>query len=231
MPEPDAPAGAAYHPAVSPAHPDRHRRRVLATYFTSVALTSTGYIATFTVASLAAPQLTGSRATSGLPSAVAVAGTAVAAAILSALMARRGRRAGIVTGLAIGSLGALAGLAVDVRGLVRAAAGGLAGHRLRELGDPADSLRRRRPVAERTGIGPEPGGVGEHGRRGGRSEPGGAGGVARAEPGLGSAGRRPGAGARIRAGRVGGGHAWARAPPSLPSDLREGDAAPRRRRR
>ena len=83
---------------------------MLATYFTSVALTSTGYIATFTVASLAAPQLTGSRATSGLPSAVAVAGTALAAAILSALMARRGRRAGIVTGLAIGSLGALAGL-------------------------------------------------------------------------------------------------------------------------
>ena len=83
---------------------------MLATYFTSVALTSTGYIATFTVASLAAPQLTGSRATSGLPSAVAVAGTAVAATILSALMARRGRRAGIVTGLAIGSLGALAGL-------------------------------------------------------------------------------------------------------------------------
>jgi len=95
---------------VSAAHPDHHRRRVLATYFTSVALTSTGYIATFTVASLAAPQLTGSRATSGLPSAVAVAGTALGAAILSSLMARRGRRAGIVTGLAIGSLGALAGL-------------------------------------------------------------------------------------------------------------------------
>jgi MFS family permease len=95
---------------VSPEHPDRHRRRVLATYFTSVALTSTGYIATFTIASLAAPQLTGSRATSGLPSAAAIVGTAAAAAILSGVMARRGRRAGIVAGLAIGSLGALAGL-------------------------------------------------------------------------------------------------------------------------
>ncbi len=83
---------------------------MLATYFTSVALTSTGYIATFTIASLAAPQLTGSRATSGLPSAAAIVGTAAAAAILSGLMARRGRRAGIVAGLAIGSLGALAGL-------------------------------------------------------------------------------------------------------------------------
>jgi uncharacterized membrane protein YadS len=65
---------------VSPQHPDRQRRRVLATYFTAVALTSIGYIATFTIASLAAPQLTGSRATSGLPSAVAIAGTAAAAA-------------------------------------------------------------------------------------------------------------------------------------------------------
>lgn len=95
---------------MTPEHPDRLRRRVLATYFTTVALTSTGYIATFTVAALAAPQLTGSRASSGLPSAVAVAGTAVAAGLLSTLMARRGRRAGIVAGLAIGSLGAAAGL-------------------------------------------------------------------------------------------------------------------------
>jgi MFS family permease len=89
---------------------DHQRRRALATYFVSVALTSTGYFATFTVAALAAPQLTGSRASSGLPSAVAVAGTAVAATLLSTLMARRGRRAGIVAGLAIGGVGAAAGL-------------------------------------------------------------------------------------------------------------------------
>jgi MFS family permease len=89
---------------------DRQRRRALATYFVSVALTSTGYFATFTVAALAAPQLTDWRASSGLPSAVAVAGTAVAATLLSTLMARRGRRAGIVAGLAIGGVGAAAGL-------------------------------------------------------------------------------------------------------------------------
>jgi MFS family permease len=89
---------------------DRQRHRALATYFVSVALTSTGYIATFTIAALAAPELTGSRASSGLPSAVAVAGTAVAATLLSTLMARRGRRAGIVAGLAIGVVGAAAGL-------------------------------------------------------------------------------------------------------------------------
>jgi MFS family permease len=89
---------------------ERVRRRALATYFVSVALTSIGYIATFTVAALAAPQLTGSRASSGLPSAVAVGGTAVAATLLSSLMPRRGRRAGIVAGLVIGSVGATAGL-------------------------------------------------------------------------------------------------------------------------
>lgn len=88
----------------------RQRRRALGTYMVTVALTSTGYIATFTVAALAAPQLSGARASSGLPSAVAVAGTAAAAALLSTLMARRGRRAGIVAGLAIGSAGAVAGL-------------------------------------------------------------------------------------------------------------------------
>jgi MFS family permease len=92
-------------------HADRQRRRVLATYLVSVALTSTSYIATFTVAALAAPELTGSRASSGLPSAVAVAGTALAAVVLSTLMARRGRRAGIVAGLAVGSAGGAMGLA------------------------------------------------------------------------------------------------------------------------
>jgi MFS family permease len=89
---------------------DRQRRRALATYFVSVALTSTGYFATFTVAALAAPELTGSRASGGLPSAVSVAGAAVAATLLSSIMARRGRRAGIVAGLAIGAAGAVAGL-------------------------------------------------------------------------------------------------------------------------
>jgi MFS family permease len=88
----------------------RQRRLALGTYLVTVALTSTAYFATFSAAALAAPQLTGSRASSGLPSAVAVAGTAVAVALLSGLMARRGRRAGIVVGLAIGSAGAVAGL-------------------------------------------------------------------------------------------------------------------------
>lgn len=92
---------------------ERHRSRALATYFTAAALTSIAYIATFTVASLAAPEMTGSAGSSGWPSAIAVAGTALAASLLSSVMARRGRRAGIVLGLsvAVGG-GALAVVAV-----------------------------------------------------------------------------------------------------------------------
>jgi MFS family permease len=86
---------------------ERHRRRALATYFTAAALTSIGYIAFFTVAAIAAPEMTGSPGSSGLPSAAAVAGTAGAAALLSAVMARRGRRLGIVLGIAVGLGGAV----------------------------------------------------------------------------------------------------------------------------
>ncbi len=103
-----------------PAAPDieRHRSRALGTYFTAAALTSIAYIATFTVASIAAPEMTGSAGSSGWPSAIAVAGTALAASLLSSVMARRGRRAGIVLGLsvAVGG-GALAVLAVTAGSL------------------------------------------------------------------------------------------------------------------
>jgi MFS family permease len=104
-----------------PSTPDieRHRSRALATYFTAVALTSIAYIATFTVASIAAPEMTGSAGSSGWPSAIAVAGTALAASLLSSVMARRGRRAGLVLGLAVAVVGgALAVLAVMAASLV-----------------------------------------------------------------------------------------------------------------
>ncbi|MEX1073295.1 MAG: MFS transporter [Chloroflexota bacterium] len=84
---------------------DRLRSRALGTYFTAAALTSIAYIATFTVAALAAPEMTGSAGSSGWPSAIAVAGTALAASLLSSVMARRGRRAGIVLGLSVASGG------------------------------------------------------------------------------------------------------------------------------
>lgn len=85
--------------------PERARRRALATYFTAAALTSVAYIATFQNASVAAPQITGTAATGGLPSSSAVAGTALAAVLLSMLMAARGRRAGIVAGIGLAILG------------------------------------------------------------------------------------------------------------------------------
>ena len=83
----------------------RGRRRALATYFVAAALTSVAYIATFQNASIAAPQISGTAATGGLPSSAAVAGTALAAVALSALMATRGRRLGIVTGIAVAVAG------------------------------------------------------------------------------------------------------------------------------
>ena len=98
---------------------ERHRSRALATYFTAVALTSIAYIATFTVASIAAPGMTGSAGSSGWPSAIAVAGTALAASLLSSVMARRGRRAGIVLGLGVAVVGgAFAVVAVMAASLI-----------------------------------------------------------------------------------------------------------------
>jgi MFS family permease len=104
-----------------PATPEieRLRSRALGTYFTAAALTSIAYIATFTVASIAAPEMTGSAGSSGWPSAIAVAGTALAASLLSSVMARRGRRAGIVLGLSVAVAGgALAIVAVMATSLI-----------------------------------------------------------------------------------------------------------------
>jgi len=72
-----------------------------------VALTSVAYIATFQNASVLAPQITGTAATGGLPSSSAVAGTALAAILLSSLMAARGRRAGIVLGIGLAVVGSV----------------------------------------------------------------------------------------------------------------------------
>lgn len=107
----------AMHPD-SRAADERSRSRALGTYFAAVALSSISYIATFTVAALAAPEITGSAASSGLPGAVAPAGTAIAAGFLSSLMARRGRRFGLAVGIAVASVGAvLAAVSVMVASL------------------------------------------------------------------------------------------------------------------
>ncbi|HEX6129268.1 MAG TPA: MFS transporter [Candidatus Limnocylindria bacterium] len=84
---------------------DTARRRALITYFGAAALTSVAYIATFQNAAVLAPQVTGTASTGGLPSSSAVAGTALAAILLSSLMAARGRRAGIVAGIGLALVG------------------------------------------------------------------------------------------------------------------------------
>lgn len=104
----------------------RARRRTLLTYVAAVALTSVAYIATFQNAAVLAPQITGTAATGGLPSSAAVAGTALAAVLLSSLMAARGRRTGIVVGLGIAIAGsALTVVATLAASFVLLIAGGL----------------------------------------------------------------------------------------------------------
>lgn len=88
--------------ALEPAR--RRARRVL---IAGVALGSTGHIAAFTVAAIVAKDLLGSDALAGLPGATVVLGSATGSVLLSALMARRGRRAGLVAGYGVGVLGAL----------------------------------------------------------------------------------------------------------------------------
>lgn len=91
---------------------DRDRTRATAAIFASVALGSTSLYAAFTAAPLVATEMTGSRATSGLPGAIAVLGTAAGSALLSSAMARRGRRFGLRIGYSVGLAGAVAALFV-----------------------------------------------------------------------------------------------------------------------
>jgi MFS family permease len=83
------------------------RRRSTWSLVTSVGLGSIGHIAAVTVGTLAAADISGTSALSGAPAASVVFGAAGGAAFLSALMVRRGRRAGLTLGYLIGVLGAL----------------------------------------------------------------------------------------------------------------------------
>lgn len=92
----------------------RRRERALRTLVVGVALGSTGHIAAATVASIAADEIAGTSVLSGAPGAALVLGAATGASLLSALMARRGRRAGLAAGYAVG----VAGAAVAIAGIV-----------------------------------------------------------------------------------------------------------------
>lgn len=92
------------------------KRRLSATVVVAVALGMVAFYAAFTAAPLVAEDLTGGRTLSGLPGAAVIAGTSIGAATLSALMARRGRRAGLTLGWATGVAGAALALWAIVAG-------------------------------------------------------------------------------------------------------------------
>jgi MFS family permease len=92
--------------ALPPAVLAAKRTRARNTLVVGVALGSTGHIAAVTVGTIVAHELLGSQALAGAPGAAVVLGAALGAVLLSALMARRGRRTGLVAGYSIGVVGA-----------------------------------------------------------------------------------------------------------------------------
>jgi MFS family permease len=86
---------------------DSVRRRLLAVLFTGSGLARIGFTAAVTVSPLVAEDLLGSASLAGMPAAAATLGIAAGTAPIAALMARRGRRAGIGGGLGLGMLGVL----------------------------------------------------------------------------------------------------------------------------
>ena len=100
------------------------RVRLLAVLFTSAALNRTGFIAVFTVTTLAAEDLLGSVRWSGTATAFGTLGLAVGTTPMAALMARKGRRPGYILGLTIAVGGAaLASYGVESASFVVLTAG------------------------------------------------------------------------------------------------------------
>ena len=91
---------------LSPAGVEAARHRSRLALFAGVAIGSTGHLAAITVASIVGKELLGSVALAGAPGAAVVFGAAMGALVLSSIMARRGRRAGLWSGYLIGVGGA-----------------------------------------------------------------------------------------------------------------------------
>ncbi|NJD29866.1 MAG: MFS transporter, partial [Chloroflexi bacterium] len=85
---------------------DAARSRTRWALVAGVALGSTGHIAAITVSTIVAQQVLGVEALAGAPGAAVVLGAALGAVVLSSIMARRGRRLGLVAGYLISVLGA-----------------------------------------------------------------------------------------------------------------------------
>ncbi len=83
----------------------RLAQKITTTLFAAQSLGSAGFIAVATVSSIVGARLSGNPALAGLPSAVYLLGSALAAMIASELMERLGRRGGLTLGLLIGVTG------------------------------------------------------------------------------------------------------------------------------
>lgn len=84
----------------------RLARKITATLFATQSLGSAGFIASSTVSAIVGAALSGNPALAGLPSAVFLLGSALAALLLGMVMDRVGRRGGLILGLMFGIAGA-----------------------------------------------------------------------------------------------------------------------------
>lgn len=80
-------------------------RKITTTLFAAQSLGSAGFIAVSTISAIAGAQLSGNPALAGLPSAVYLLGSAIAALLLGLIMDRIGRRGGMTLGLLFGVAG------------------------------------------------------------------------------------------------------------------------------
>lgn len=95
------------------------RTRLARLIFAAAALGSTSLYAAFTAAVLAVPEIGWSRGWAGVPGATGIAGTALGSALLSRVMAARGRRVGLTLGWCVGAVGAvLAAISVVIGSFV-----------------------------------------------------------------------------------------------------------------
>src|SRR5262250_902918 len=92
--------------AVSPA-----RTKLMATLFVAQVCGATGQSIVLAVGSILAASITGTNTWSGVPVAVGALGTALASWPIARLMARKGRRPGLVLGYGLAVAGALIGIA------------------------------------------------------------------------------------------------------------------------
>ncbi|HEX6444239.1 MAG TPA: MFS transporter [Streptosporangiales bacterium] len=105
--------------------PDTTRRTSVPALFAGVALMNTGMAALGATSTLAVAGIVGA-AWGGVPNAASIVGTAGGALALGAVMARRGRRAGLLLGYAVAVPGALLAAAGVVAGSVVLVLGGMA---------------------------------------------------------------------------------------------------------